>query len=53
MRAMNHIFEGLMWDPNLKQDCGIMYDILIVSLTEDQRMEILKLVLERLRKHKL
>jgi hypothetical protein len=56
MRAMNLIFEGLMWDPNLKQKSGILVyldDILIFSQTEDQHMEILKLVLERLRKHHL
>jgi hypothetical protein len=56
MRAMNLIFEGLMWDPNLKQNYGILVyldDILIFSQTEDQHMEILKLVLERLRKHHL
>jgi hypothetical protein len=56
MRAMNLIFEGLMWDPNLRQDCGILVyldDILIFSQTEEQHMEILRLVLDRLRKHHL
>jgi hypothetical protein len=56
MRPMNHIFEGLMWDPNLKQDYGIIVyldDILIYCQILDQHMEILKLVLERLRKNRL
>jgi Reverse transcriptase (RNA-dependent DNA polymerase) len=53
MRAMNAVFDGLLWDPNLRQDCGVLVyldDILIFSQTEDQHMHILKLVLERLRK---
>mgnify|MGYP000432080184 CR=1 FL=1 len=52
MRAMNNIFGDLMWDPNIRQDYGILVyldDILIFSQTEDQHMEILKLVLDRLR----
>jgi len=53
MRAMNHIFDGLIWDPNMRQQSGILVyldDILIFSQTEDQHMEILKKVLDRLRK---
>ncbi len=53
MRAMNQVFDGLLWDPNLRQDCGVLVyldDILIFSQTEDQHMQILKMVLDRLRK---
>jgi len=53
MRAMNQVFDGLLWDPNLRQDCGVLVyldDILIFSQTEDQHMDILRKVLERLRK---
>jgi len=56
MRAMNKVFEGLLWDPNSRQECGILVyldDILVFSKTEDQHMEILKSVLDRLRKHKI
>ncbi len=56
MRAMNKIFDGLMWDPNIRQESGILVyldDILIFSQTEEQHMEILKLVLDRLRQYKL
>jgi len=48
MRAMNKVFDGLLWDPNLRQDYGMLVyldDILIFSQTEEQHMEILKLVL--------
>jgi hypothetical protein len=56
MRAMNKVFDGLMWDPNVRQDSGILVyldDILIFSQTEDQHMEILQCVLDRLRTYKL
>jgi hypothetical protein len=56
MRAMNLIFDGLIWDPNCRKDSGILVyldDIVIFSKTEEQHMEILKEVLDRLRKHKL
>jgi hypothetical protein len=56
MRAMNHIFEGLLWDPNLRQECGVLVyldDILIFSQTEEQHMQILKQVLDRLRQYHL
>jgi hypothetical protein len=56
MRAMNLIFDGLLWDPNLRQTYGILVyldDILVFSQTEDEHMLILKLVLDRLRKYHL
>jgi hypothetical protein len=56
MRAMNHVFEGLLWDPNLRQECGVLVyldDILIFSQTEEQHMQILKQVLDRLRQYHL
>jgi Reverse transcriptase (RNA-dependent DNA polymerase). len=36
MRAMNQVFDGLMWDPNIRQDSGILVyldDILLFSQT--------------------
>jgi hypothetical protein len=56
MRAMNLIFDDLIWDPNSRKEAGILVyldDIVIFSQTEDQHMEILKKVLDRLRAHKL
>jgi len=56
MRAMNHVFEGLLWDPNLRQTSGVLVyldDILIFSRTEEEHLQILKQVLDRLRKYKL
>jgi hypothetical protein len=56
MRAMNIIFDDLIWDPNTRKESGILVyldDIVIFSQTEDQHMEILKKVLDRLRQHKL
>jgi hypothetical protein len=56
MRAMNLIFDDLIWDPNSRKDCGILVyldDIVIFSQTEEQHMAILKEVLDRLRAHKL
>jgi hypothetical protein len=37
MRAMNLIFDGLIWDPNCRKDSGILVyldDIVIFSKTE-------------------
>ena len=56
MRAMNTIFDGLLWDPNLRQQYGVLVyldDILIFSQTEDEHIHILQQVLDRLRKHGL
>jgi hypothetical protein len=56
MRAMNLIFDDLIWDPNCRKECGILVyldDIVIFSQNEEQHMEILKKVLDRLRAHKL
>lgn len=56
MRAMNQVFDGLIWDPNLRQQSGILVyldDILIFSQTEEQHMSILKKVLDRLRQYGL
>jgi hypothetical protein len=56
MRAMNMIFDDLIWDPNARKESGILVyldDIVIFSQTEEQHMEILKKVLDRLRQHKL
>ena len=56
MRAMNHIFDGLMWDPNSKQTSGVLVyldDILIFSQTAEEHLVILEQVLERLRKYTL
>jgi hypothetical protein len=44
MRAMNIIFDDLIWDPNTRKESGILVyldDIVIFSQTEDQHMEIL------------
>jgi hypothetical protein len=38
MRAMNLIFEGLMRDPNLKQDCGIL--VYLVDIMSFPRLRI-------------
>ena len=54
MRAMNQVFDGLLWDPNKRQEYGVLVyldDILIFSQTEDEHMDILKQVLDRLRKY--
>ena len=56
MRAMNHIFDGLMWDPNSKQTSGVLVyldDILIFSQTAEEHLVILEQVLQRLRKYTL
>jgi hypothetical protein len=56
MRAMNKVFEGLLWDPNLRQECGVLVyldDILVFSQTEEQHMDILKKVFDRLRQYGL
>ena len=56
MRAMNQVFDGLIWDPNLRQTSGVLVyldDILIFSQTEEQHMIVLKKVLDRLRQYGL
>ena len=56
MKAMNQIFDGLTWDPNVSRTYGVLVyldDILLFSQTEEEHLMLLKKVLERLRKYNL
>ena len=56
MRAMNKVFEGFTWDPNVARTYGVLVyldDILLFSQTEEKHLMLLRKVLERLRKHNL